>query len=313
MAGTPTTREAFYTRKPTGRRFELTDRDHTVLMQLALRRFLRKSQLLSYVGGSEQMLAWRLKKMFDYKLISRPRRQIAVLADEPSPDGVYALTMTGARIVASRHGWDLERFAHLGKNERVGAEFILHAVGMADVTLSFALGAPSAGLTGLREQRDLIPDFPLETQKRRNPFLWQTRRVPYDDRYHDINLVPDWVLSLITPKDERYNLLLEFDRTLTIRPHVSHFRRNTNAWKLAAYTHGFRTDVHSRDFGFQRMRVAFITTTPLRVAKLADLARDITHDSLPGLFLFTDIQKVRTQGVYAPIWTTSRGDTVALL
>ena len=312
MAGTITTRDSFYQRTPTSRRLVLQDRDYRILWGLAKWRFLRKAQLFRLVGGSEQMLGWRLKLLFDHKLITRPERQRALLADEPSPGGVYGLSMAGARIITHHEGWDLARFTHVGKNERVGAEFILHAVMLADALIDLHLSAATHGVTAIREQHELIEGMPAQTQRSPKPFLWRTRRVPYDTKVHDINLDPDRLVSLEVAAG-RHNLVFELGRTLTIKPQAANFRRNTNAWKIAGYLHGFRDQVHVRDWGFSKVRFCFIDTTPRRVEKLCALASDLTRDSLPGLFLFTDIASVREKGVYAPIWSTHRGELVSLL
>lgn len=308
MAGTPTTRPAFYERRRIVKRLELQERDYLALRALARWRFMRARQLLAVMGGSEQTATRRLKDCYDHKLLSRPRKQRALLADEPSPDGIYALTRTGARLIAHHDGFDIERLNHVSKNERVGAEFILHSIGIADLMLRFHLAAETAGVSAVLEQHELIAAMPEETQRSRRPFLFPVSRVPVSGRAYDINLVPDRLVSL-SVAGGRLNFACEYNRTLTIHPSDASFRRNTTAWKIAGYYEGFRRGLHTARWGFERMRVLTIESTPARAQRAAALARDITGDRVPGFFLFTDIATVRAHGVYGTeTWINHRGE-----
>lgn len=313
MAGTPTTRARFYQRTPNPERIELQERDYIALRALARWRFMRKKQLFAVMGGSEQTATRRLKALYDHKLVARPSKQRALLADEPTPDGIYGLTRTGARIIAHYDAFDIQRLDHVSKNERVGAEFILHAIGVADFMLGFHLDAPAHGVSEVLEQHELLETMPESTQRSRNPFLWPAPKVPYAGRAYDINLVPDRLLSLVVPEG-RLNFACEYNRTLTINPSDASFRRNTSAWKIAGYYEGFRRKLHTTRWGFERMRILTIETTPARVARLAAVTREITGDHVPGLFLFADIATIRAKGVYAPdTWITHRGEFASLI
>jgi len=313
MPGTPTTRPEFYRRTPDPPRIELQERDWTILRALARWRFLRKQQIDLIVGGSAQTATRRLKLLYDHKIVTRPSRQRALLAHEPTPDGIYGLTRTGARLIAIRDGFDLERLDHVSKNERVGAEFILHTVGIADAMLRFHLDAASHGVSEVLEQHELLPLLPDRTRALAQPFLWPVAAVPFNGATFDINLVPDRLFSLIVPGG-RINLVYEHNRSLTIRPNAPNFRRNTAAWKICGYFEGFRRNLHASRWGFERMRVLTTETTRERALKHAALTRDLTHDRFPGLFLVSDIDTLRSNGPYArDTWINQRGEPAALL
>lgn len=304
---------------------QLQDRDLHILRAHARFKYLRKSQLISSLAhaglaGSEQKLTRRLQSLVGAGHLVRPPAARVSLAGQPNPHGITALGRLGARELIERDGLDIGRFANLYKLPVATGAFIAHQLDTVDVVLSFLLGAEAAGVVAVLDDLDLLPYLPVAT-KATNPFLWPATAVPIPPTKGKpptipITLRPDRLLSLILPGDLRSNLVLELGRSLTIRPgrHGGALRRQSLEWKLRGYLHGWRQGLAQQRWNFARLRCLFVEPTQRRAEKVAELAREICDDKMPGFLLFAAHDAVTSRGAYAAdVWFDQRGRHVSIV
>jgi hypothetical protein len=75
--------------------------------------------------------------------------------------------------------------------------------------------------------------------------------------------------------------------------------------KLLSYQATWEQSIPRRQFGFNRFRVLFVTTTPKRVSHLIETARKLERGH--GLFLFTDFESLkRSPSILSHQWQTTR-------
>ncbi len=293
------------------RPIRLTKRDIAIVRAVARLRFAASTHICALVGGSEQQVLRRLQLHFHHGLLDRPRAQLAQLAIDGNSPMVYGLGRKGAQLLSALGGPDLGRLDWHTKNGRAGALFIKHTLLTADIVTSFIVDIQGQEELLLLDHEELLPYLPAETRAARNPFLWNAQ-VRVSGKLERIGLVPDRLMSLYLSDDTRINFAIEADTgQMPVRRRT--FKGTSIARKVAAYAAGYRAGEHTKRYGFQRLRVLFVTATRSRVATMIEATRDVTEGSMPGMFLFTDRNTLIRQGALAPIWQDIRGNTIALI
>src|SRR3989442_921227 len=72
-------------------RMQLTPRDHEILEEIGLHRFLRSSQVVSLVAGSSQQVLRRLQLLFHHGYLDRPWTQLDYFHRSGSRPLVYGI------------------------------------------------------------------------------------------------------------------------------------------------------------------------------------------------------------------------------
>lgn len=289
-------------------RIVLTERIIAMLAALDRYRYLTSRQLALLDGGSHQKFLRILRAAYDARLIDRPRSQIADNLVEGNLPMIYGLTRTGAGELARATGRDISALNWRFEAPDVKPLFLRHTTELADVMIAFDVGGRETGKASLFDQPELIASLP-ELAGKDAPTAWRAD-VMSKGKLHKLRTIPDRLFSLHLSGDARVNFVLELDRgTMPVK------RKTLNGTsvikKYHVYAAGWRAKAHTR-FGFERCRILSVAPTDARARSMLKAARDVTDGKLSGFFLFTDLDAVRREGVYAPIWRTINGDVVSL-
>ncbi len=290
----------------------ITARDLAIIAWVGRYRMLSAAHIAALDGGSRQQVTRRLRLLYDHGYLDRPGAQLAMLLREGNAPLVHALAQKGARLLAEQHGTDPGRLEWTTKNKRAGERFIAHTLMIADVMVALEIACRDEGAPILIDHHDLLAAMPERTRTKRDPFYWRAH-VNVDGERMAIGQYPDRVFSLVLPDNKtRLNFLLEADMgSMSIQAHS--LSKTSIRRKLLSYHAGFRDKLHSKLWGFERMRVLFVTNSAKRAESMIAAAHRVTRGRMAGLFLFTDRAALCAQGPFAPIWRTAKGETVSLL
>jgi hypothetical protein len=284
------------------------EREVKILRALARYRFLSFPQIARMDGGSQEQLARRVRLMLLHQLIAEPATETARLRLVTLPR-VFALAKAGAAIIAGYDGISPDPRQLKTKNSRATTDLVAHTLAIADTMLAFERHARERGLP-LIDHPELIRHFPAETRAAINPQALTLTQVVRNDVPRSV--VPDRIFSLMDSDSTRTNFTLEQDTGHMPVRRKKLTGTSSVAKKFFVYWNGFRTEEHTRRWGFQRFRVLFVTNTEARIATMIDRALEITGKPT-GLFLFTTTERLAQEGPFAPIWSTLAGDRVPLL
>jgi len=287
---------------------ELTERDREVVRLVYRHRFLRSSQIISLVGGSEQQLLRRLQLLYHHGYLERPRCQIDSYHKGGSRYIVYGLGNKGASLLKQELGIAFRGLSWSEKNSSLGRVFLEHTLLVGDVMVAIELACRRTGIRLLTEG-ELAP--PLVANRKGPLFRWKVKVTGG----LKLSVIPDRVFALEF-KDQaghsnRAVFFLEADRgtmpvirrTLT---QTSFFR------KLLAYEATWSQSIHRSKFDFHRFRVLTVTTSAARVKSLVDACSKLKRGQ--GLFLFADQTILEKPGeLFSRLWQTATpGQTTSL-
>lgn len=285
----------------------LTDRDQAIVETVARLRFATSAQIIVLMPGSAQQILRRLQLLFQNGYLDRPKAQIAQLAIDGNQPMVYGLGRAGARLVADLHGGSPDRFDWHTKNARPGALFVRHTVMTSDVIVAFETALRDRPGHHLLDHEALLPYMPEATRTARNPFLWPAE-IKIGGRTEKIGLVPDRLMSIVLPNRTRLNFAIEVD-TGEMPVERRSMKGTSIARKIAGYHAGFKTRLHVERYGFERIRILFVTTSDKRRDSMVRATASITNGELPGLFLFATRDALLQHGALAEIWVSIGGQS----
>lgn len=295
----------------------ITARDLAILTEVARFRFLSSAQIARLIGGSEATLLVRLKLLFYHVYLDRPRHQHAQLAlffDEGNRPLVYGLARRGAQLLSEQGAAVDASLDWTTKNARATAAFLAHTLETADAMIAFDEACRASGSAHLIDHHALVPFMPEATRRLSDPFRCRVEvRTAGQALPIPIAVVPDRLFSLAYADGTRHNYALELDRgTMDIRAKrlagKSSFRR-----KLIGYFHAWRERRHSERWGFKSFRILTITTSEKRIASMRAAQAEVTHGSVPGLFLYTTQDRLAEHGAFGDAWQNGAGEVVRLI
>ncbi len=278
----------------------LTPRDAAIVEIVARLRFATSAQIISLMPGSAQQILRRLQLLFQNGYLDRPKAQLAQLAIDGNQPMVYGLGRSGARLVAEMQGGDVDRFDWHTKNARAGALFVRHTVMTSDVVVAFETALRERPGHHLLDHEALLPYMREATRTARNPFFWPAE-VKVSGRTEKIGLVPDRLMSIVLPNRTRLNFAIEVD-TGEMPVERRSMKGTSIARKVAGYHAGFKARLHTERYGFERIRILFVTTSEKRRGSMQRATAAITNGELPGLFLFATREGVLDSGALSDTW-----------
>jgi len=270
---------------------QLTERDRAIIRLVHRHRFLRSSQIVALIGGSEQQVVRRLQLLFHQGYLERPRAQIQYYVHGGSRTIAYGLGSKGGTLLRREFGLIVDAASWSEKNHAVGRVYLEHTLFVASAMVSLELSCRKRGIRLLYEDELKLP---VEDQL----FQW---RVRVKDGVK-LGVVPDRVFALeYTDQDshvQRAYFFLEADRgTMPVvrkgLTQTSFFR------KLLAYEATWTNKVHQRQLGIPRFRVLTVTTIAARVASLLAACSHLKRGH--GLFLFAD-QSLLEKDPFDLVW-----------
>lgn len=292
------------------RGIRITQRDIDILRYIHAYRFLSTEHLAMLDGGSRQNMQRCLESLWQHQLLDRPRAQLTRIIADGNQPLVYALARKGAKLLAGLDGSDIDSLNWTLKNNRASTLFITHSLGIADVMVPMMVGCKAPGAPRLIDQPELLTLMPEATAKSRNPFLWRAT-VAIGHRKEPIALVPDRLFSVMSSDGTRRNFALELD-TGSMPVRSLSLKRSSIRKKLIGYLEGWRAKEHET-WGFDRLRVLFVTNSHARINTMRDCLMEVTHGRGSGMFLFACHDDVVTQHPFSTIWVTDKGEKVGLL
>jgi len=291
-------------RSASPRGIELTPRDVTLLAHLASLRFLTSEQLGRLDGGSEQNVTRCLRALFDHGYVDQ--------VGDPFVRRAYAITRKGAHLL-QEHGHLVDPTVRWSlKNKRAGGRFIDHTLGIADVLIAMQVACRGRSDIEFIPEHEIIANAPDPTRKAREPLRWTVPGAK--EKFGVSSVIADGLFGLRRADGSASYFLLELDRghmpNIRVR---SKFEQTSIGRKLALYYEGWKTNRHVELFGVKQLRVAIVTTSPIRVEHMIDAVRQLTEGSGSNFFLFINQARFVTGDPFAAEWVSGRGAPVKLI
>jgi hypothetical protein len=298
--------------------FRMQPRDLEILRFTALNRFVTAHQAARHVGGSPRNVANRMKAMFDHHFLDRPQHQYALRAaftDYGNLHLVYAIGRLGARLLAKRGDPINDRLDWTAKNARPVALTLTHEVEVTEAVLAFQMACRDAGITFIDQHQ--LPT-PHDNTDLTNAFKCEVTNVdvPWLKRpIERLVNVPDRVFAHEHADNARHNFILEWDRGSMVvgGKRTPLIGKASIIKKQIGYFTFFKRGLHVERWGMKRWRVLVITTkSDQRVASMLNAQKLVTNGNVPGLFLYSTIERLNQHGVLGPAWVSAKRDGVSL-
>jgi hypothetical protein len=280
----------------------LMERDRQIIRLVYRHRFLDSSQIIAFTEGGSQSVLRRLQLLYHHGYLERPRAQLDYYHQGGSRHIVYGLGHKGGLLMRQELGDFFRPLSWGEKNRVVGRIFLEHALLVSEVMVGLELACratPSVRLfwgDGMQESK---------------PFNW---RVKLNSQVQ-LGIIPDRVFVLeyqdAEGRQQRVLYILEADRGTM--PVIRKNLAQTSLYrKLLAYEATWSHNLHRTEFGFNRMRVLFVTKSAARVKSLVDVCGKLSGGH--GLFLFAD-QSILQQpeSILSANWQTGRPDETSTL
>lgn len=299
-------------------RVELQDRDVKIIQAVYEHRLLDTKALALLLGhqGNLRMLEVRLRKLYDYAFLDRPRSQLAWrvgLGASPGEEErclIYALGVRGAKYLADQCGEPLETLRWSLKNRELGPWHIKHTLGVARCRVAVRLGVPD--------------DLPMQgTDDYSKPYFLGGKQgdeikaqvvLPSQEngKEEQATITPDWFFGIQKPKaaPNRSYFFLEYQRT-------TDFKRFLRA-KGLAFRAAWKQGVYE-SLGIKGFRVLIVGQTRRKTEALRTCIKkwltEVTEQP-SGMWLFTAEECYREQPrafLTESIWQTASDDRLLSL
>jgi hypothetical protein len=295
------------TRPATPPNGQLTPRDLNILRALDRFRFLSSAQIAELVGGSAQGVLRRLQFLFYIGALTRPPQQhlqLAAFPDQGNRPLIYGLDAAGADRLAqedpsiSRRDWKV-------RNGQASNFFLQHTISTADIVLAFERACRERGDLELIDQQQLRPHFPQATLDLKHPLrlrleIPRQRKPPIKT-----TVAPDRLIAVRRIKDKAA-LWFAIENDLATME-IAGSGRARYRRKLNAYYHATRANRHTAQWGCkQSFRVLTVTPSLKRIEHMIEAQREVTNDSVPGLFAYNTPERIAEHGALAATWITSK-------
>lgn len=280
----------------------LTSRDRQIIHLVHQHRFLRSNQIAALLNCTSPSLLRRLQLLYHHGYLERPRAQLDYYHKSGSRPIAYGMGNKGGILMRHELGDSFRPLFWGEKNRAVGRIFLEHALLVSEVLVALEMAcrnSPSA---------HLLWGGKLNGGK---PFHWKAKL----NSQRLLGIVPDraFVLEFVDTdgKHQRVLYFLEADRGTM--PVIRKNLAQTSLYrKLLAYEATWSQNLHRTEFGFNRMRVLFVTKSSARVKSLVDVCGKLFSGH--GLFLFADqsiLQKPKD--ILTADWQTGRPDEASTL
>lgn len=280
----------------------LTLRDRRIIHLVYQHRFLRSNQIAALLNRPSPSLLRRLQLLYHHGYLERPRAQLDYYHLSGSRPIVYGLGNKGGKLLRQDLGDSFHPLSWGEKNRAVGRMHLEHALLVSEIMMALELACranPSVRL--------LLGDS-LNGGK---PFHWKVKWI----NQRLLGIVPDRTFVLefqdADGKQQRVLYFLEADRGTM--PVIRKNLTQTSLYrKLLAYEATWAQNLHRTEFGFNRMRMLFVTKSAARVKSLVDVCGKLASGH--GLFLFAD-QSILQQpeSILTAVWQTARPDETSTL
>ena len=288
---------------------ELTERDLRIIQLVYKHRFLRSSQIVALLEDCAQPVIRRLQLLYHHGYLERPRSQLDYYHRGGSRAIVYGLGNKGAAVLNQEFESGISHLRWGEKNRAVARPYLEHVLLVSEIMVSIELACRRTGVRVLNEFE--LEFHPTAPQPQRN-FMWQVNV----DSQCKLGVVPDRVFALefrgATGAPNRVHFFLEADRGTmpVIRKNLS---QTSIFRKLLAYQSTWVQGLYQNQFGFNRVRVLFVSKSKARTEAMIHACQRLEHGH--GLFLFADTTILQNpESILTAPWQTGRvGQSATLL
>lgn len=249
---------------------ELTERDLALFLHIYRRRFMRASQLVGLVDGTENKIAERLGLLFRTGYVDRVRDEN--LRFKPGAGGqvpVYGIARQGVRelVRGGKADPDSDELDWGRKNREATRAFVAHTVAVAGISAAFTCDAVRHPGLRVLEFDELVATLPTSTSERDHVWKWGPVPVPSNFSTYGtgpISNVPDHVVVLLLPDGTKRAFFIENDEgSMPIAR--STFNSSSVLRKLIGYHVGYERGLHTSLFGWKAVRFLMVMANATRV------------------------------------------------
>jgi len=280
----------------------LMERDRQIIQLVHRHRFLDSSQIIALLNEGVQSILRRLQLLYHHGYLERPRAQLDYYHKSGSRPIVYGLGNKGGNLLRQELDDSFQPLSWGEKNRAVGRIHLEHVLLVSEVMAALEMACR------LNPSVRLLWGDDLQQGK---PFRWKVKL----NSQMQLGIIPDRAFALefvdTDGKQQRVLYFLEADRGTM--PVIRKNLAQTSLYrKLLAYEATWSQDHHRTEFGFNRMRVLFVTKSAARVKSLVDVCGKLSSGH--GLFLFAD-QSILQQpeSILSVNWQTGRPDETSTL
>ncbi len=296
--------------------FQLQERDVDIIHDVYTHRFLDTSLITLKTGASRQAVQRRLNKLYHNGYLSRPGTQ---RTRQGNNSMVYALGNEGARLLARRYDYDIERQNWACKNRESKNDYLDHSLMTARfLILAEVFCKTYANKIDFIPAREMISKRPVPAKERFNPLSWRVEGKAFPE--YKGSVVPDGAFGLkYALKDgrkmEKY-FFIEADRS-TMPVKRNNLNRSSYFKKLIAYWESFDQGLFEKYWGFKSARVLTLTLSVERSRNIQAACRELDRKGRGlGLFLFAPEAVFRHEDVKTFIgrnWISGAGKQVSVV
>lgn len=265
-------------------------------------RFLRSNQIAKLLDCASPSLLRRLQLLYHHGYLERPRAQLDYYHRSGSEPIAYGLGNKGGNLLRQQLGDAYRPLSWGEKNRAVGRIFLEHALLVSEVMV--ALEVTCRAISFAR----LLWGDNLNEGKR---FHWKVKV----NGQRSLGLIPDqsFVLEFQDAEGRQQQVLYFLEADRGTMPVIRKNLAQTSLYrKLLAYEATWSQGIHRSTFGFNRMRVLFVTKSAARVKSLVDVCGQLSSGH--GLFLFADLSILQSPAkILAAVWQTGRPDETSTL
>lgn len=315
-------------RKPRYRRadvpnFSITDRDVEILKIVARHRFIRSTHITAllgamFPGSSDQQVLRRLKLLFHSQYLSRPRaQQERYRAGGGSDPMLYALGNAGSDLLAERFEFRRSSVDWTAKARTAKRGEIEHALEVTDFMVALDVACRKRGHLRVMYLDEILQTVaPPETRANPRPYFWPVT-VTWRGKETVIHPIPDKIFGIQDMERpegrNRKFFFLEADRG-TMPAVRFDLAKTSFLRKLLSYGQTYRSEIHTKVYGFPNIRVLTTTRGQARIRSLIEAYR--AHASRlcsPAVLLFADHASIVTNDILDQVWTDAAGTPHSLI
>src|SRR5580704_7465039 len=291
----------------------MTQRDLSLLANLARLRLASGEQLAALDGGSPQNVSRSLLVLWEHEYVERLLGQVEkrVLYKGSFPL-IYGLTRPGAWLLR-KHGYDVpgRLLYQTDKQRRAGWRFIEHRVDITEFMVRLELACRGRSDIALIDRKEIFESAPKTQRDRRVRLVVKVR---IDGAHQLLSVDPDELFGLRFPETGKTSyFMLERDRG-EMPVHRRKSKDQTYyAKKMLAYHEANRVGEHVQELGIPNFRVATVTTRSARVQEMIEAQKEITNGRGSNLFLFTDEASLAASNPLDVQWITGKGEPIRLI
>lgn len=209
---------------------------------------------------------------------------------------IYALSNSGADLLADVHDLERGRIDWHQKNQAFKDPQLLHTLARADVLVPLEVHARASGDVRFIETDALMAAAPEATRAQTNPYIWRVSRRNDKGRDDRLSATPDkfFALELLWRPEgrNRRHFLLEADRAKMPNERRTLTRQSSIIKKIIVFGEAFKQELHKKRYHIASFRVLIATTSRSRIKNMLSIVKALVEERgyRSDLFYFNDFE-----------------------